>query len=142
MKFENLGVILFFGVIIPGSYLTLLVLLVFAGILKLNGICVHDDILKFISSNTLMLFLIFFLSSYLLGIVLRLFALSLIDEISEWYLKHIHRKKYRCDLDDKEKGICIQGTFPYLESVRGLMNNQGMPEVPKLIESLNKNYGK
>ncbi|MCS5421731.1 MULTISPECIES: hypothetical protein [Psychrilyobacter] len=65
MKFENLGIILFFGVIVLGPYLTLLILLVFAGILKLNGICVHDDILKFISNITLMLFLILFLSSYL-----------------------------------------------------------------------------
>lgn len=131
MQLERLGVIVFFGVIVPGAFLTVSILLTFACLLEVKGIRGHAEIFSFISKNLVLSTTAFFFLSYLLGVVLRLFAPDVVDRASTLYLKLILR----------EKGDWVSEPFPYRDGLALYMKDQGMTEVTAFIESLNKEYG-
>jgi len=131
MQFEKLGVIAFFGILVPGAYLTVFLILAFACLLELNGIPGHLEIFSFMSKHSLLASTAFFFISYLFGVVMRLFAPGFVDKVSTLYLKYIRHKK------DEWTG----DTFPYQETNERHMKNMGMAVIPAFIKSLNKRYG-
>lgn len=131
MQLERLGVIVLFGIVVPGAYLTVFILLAFASILELQGIPGHLEILTLLGKHVLFSSTAFFFISYLFGVVLRLFAPSVIEKLCGWYLKVIRRKKDRW----------LQAVFPYKESLAEWLEEVGMKKVPDFIITLNEQYG-
>jgi hypothetical protein len=136
MQLERLGVIVFFGMIVPGAFLTASILLAFACLLEVNGIRGHAEIFSFVGKNLVLTTTAFFFLSYLLGVVLRLFAPNVVDKASSFYLRFFRRKKKK-----DPKNAWVFEPFPYKNSLASHMRKQGMAEVTAFIESLDKEYG-
>jgi len=131
VQLERLGVIIFFGMIVPGAFLTASILLAFACLFEATGIRGHAEIFSFIGKNLVLSTTAFFFLSYLLGVVLRLFAPNLIDNASTVYLKIILRKN----------DLWVSEPFPYKKSLASHMEKQGMAKITAFIEGLNGEYG-
>lgn len=137
MQSERLGVITFFGILIPGSYLSGVFLLSIASFLVLTKSGGHWRLFELMSNNAVFSSLSFFFISYLLGVVLRLFAPSQVDSLSEYYLEYIRRKKNR----KNQKNRWVKDVFPYKETLTSALESGGMAKIPKQMEKLNKTYG-
>lgn len=131
MKFEQLGIIAFFGVLVPGAYLTAFFILAFACVLELFGIQGHGEIFLFMGQHSLLSSTAFLFISYLLGVVIRLFSVRVVDRISMWFLRVICRNKEIKDSD----------TFPYQQALEKRLDKEGMSLVTNLIKRLNQKYG-
>lgn len=131
MKFEQLGIIAFFGVLVPGAYLTAFLMLGFACLLELGGIQGYAEIFAFMSQHSLLSSTAFLFISYLLGVVIRLFSVRIVDKASMLFLRFICRKKEEW-LDD---------IFPYQQILGKRLDKEGMSPVTELIKSLNEKYG-
>lgn len=126
MKFEQLGVIAFFGILIPGAYLTTFFILAFACILELSGLQGHAEIFSFMSQHSLLSSTAFFFVSYLFGVILRLLpAPTIADKMSNYI-----------------PGQKTKDNFPYQETLLSDLEPLGMSQVTDLIADLNKKYGK
>jgi hypothetical protein len=137
MQFERLGVIVFFGILVPGAYLTASLLLAFACVLELTGIHGHSEIFSFFSRNLALSASGFLFLSYLLGMVVRLFAPNAVDKLSTYYLIFTRFRSRK-----EEKNDWIYDVFPYQNSIARHMEKQGLSKVTTFIESLNREYGR
>jgi hypothetical protein len=54
MNSDKLGVIAFFGILVPGAYLAGILAMSFASIVELGGLAGHVRVVGFISHNTAM----------------------------------------------------------------------------------------
>lgn len=170
MQLERLGVIVFFGIIVPGAFLTASILLAFACLLEVNGIRGHAEIFSLISKSLVLSTTAFFFLSYLLGVVLRLFAPSKVDKSSaffldrtrnlkwklkalgkwffskrkqKWKLKAIRKWFFRAKKAVNHRNADhLDEDFPYLKGLESRLKKHGMGEVITFIEGLNKDYGK
>ena len=112
MKFEQLGVVAFFGILIPGSYLAVFILLAFACALEVGGISGHSEIFAFLNQNTILSSTAFLFVSYFLGVLVRLFAPGVVDRASTFYLSVI------C----QNKAEWVYDIFPYQKTLSTTLN--------------------
>ena len=131
MQSERLGIITFFGILVPGTYLAATVVLIVSSAFQLfgyNGYAVTYNVLH---ENIAVSASAFFFVSYLFGVVLRLFAPHIVDKLSGWYLVHVRRKK-----DD-----WVSDIFPYKKSLAVRFEKDGMHKISDFMERLNDRYG-
>lgn len=139
MQLERLGVIVLFGIIVPGAYLTVFLLLALISILDWTGLSGYTQVFALLSTKVILSSTIFFLVSYLFGVLLRLFAPSLVDKASTKFLKIRYKKQ-----SEEEYNIYqdwINDPFPYENTIKSEMQHFGMIKIAKFIERLNKKYG-
>ena len=131
MNSDRLGVITFFGILVPGAYLMGVFALAFSSILELYGLNGHARAVAFISKNIGLVAGIFLFVSYLLGVLVRLFAPRYVDSLSTWYLLHIRRNK----------DAWVKDIFPYVASLTTRLQKDGMDDVLKIMNRLNPAFG-
>ncbi len=131
MNSDRFGVIAFFGILVPGSYLTGIFVFAIASILELSGLNGHCQTVAFITQNIVFSTSVFFFISYLVGVLVRLFAPHYVDNLSTFYLFHIRRNKK----------VWGKDVFPYKERVVSGLKKYGMAKIPEFMERLNPNYG-
>ncbi len=131
MNSDRFGVIAFFGILVPGSYLTGIFVFAIASILELAGLNGHCNVGAFVTQNIVFSSSVFFFISYLIGILIRLFAPHYVDNLSTFYLFNIRR-------DKKAWG---KEVFPYKERVVSGLKKYGMAKIPEFMERLNPSYG-
>lgn len=132
MQTERLGIITFLGIFVPGTYITGILFFGVLGCVKIWGSIECAKIFGGISKNIAISTISFFLISYLLGVLVRLFAPALVDRMSGFYLYHIRRIRQAWVLD----------VFPYEKTIYDRSKNDGMENLLILISRLNPEYGK
>ena len=130
MSSGKLGVVTFFGILVPGAYLAAVLLATFASVAELLRQDGHERVLAFVAENTVLSAGIFLFVAYLLGVLLRLFAPEYVDSISSWYLRCVV-----CDVDD-----WVTDAFPYEKTVDAHLQKKGMGKVTELMSRLNGNH--
>jgi hypothetical protein len=131
MHSERVGIITFFGILIPGSYLLAIIVLVVASTLEAFGLGGHASVFEFASANVALSAAVFLFASYLLGMVVRLFAPRVVDELSKWYFVHLRRKR----------NGWVADVFPYRRSLTSWFAKGGMAKIPALLQRVNPHYG-
>lgn len=130
MQSQRIGIINFFGVLIPGSFLSFYILLIIACILEISGMSnSHRVILDSINANGLVFSTGFFFVSYLLGMVIRLHAPSKVDKYATSLLNIIGKK-----------GDWVNEDFPYSNSLTNWFKANGLGHVIEFMEEENENY--
>jgi len=132
MLSDRLGVITFFGILVPGAYLAGVLGLAVYSILDFTGHQYHALTIEFASKNLGLFTGIFLFLSYLLGVLVRLFAPNYVDTLSKYYLIYIKRKS--------EKDW-VKDDFPYEVSLTSRLKEDGMAKVLDLMRSLNPTFG-
>jgi hypothetical protein len=132
MKSDRLGVIPFFGILVPGSYLAGILLLGFASTLTLFCHTTHGQAFEFLKLGTAFSVAAFFFVAYLLGMILRLFAPDKVDNWSTFFLTRIRRNKTPWAMD----------VFPYKNTLATRLAKDGMVKIPDLMARLNPSYGR
>lgn len=131
MQSERLGIVTFFGILVPGTYLAATVVLSLSSVFELLGYNGHAETYNFLHENIALSASAFFFVSYLFGVVLRLFAPHNVDKLARLYLVHIRRNK-----DDWVKDI-----FPYKNSLAVRFEKDGMHKMSSFMECLNDRHG-
>jgi hypothetical protein len=131
MNTARLGVIPFFGILVPGSYFAGVLFCAFASTLELFGLYGQDQSVAFVSDNIALSASVFFFISYLIGVLIRLFAPDVVDNLSTRYLLHIRQKKE----------AWVTDSFPYEATLTSDLTEDGMPKIPELMGRLNSRYG-
>lgn len=135
MQTERLGIISFFGIFIPGTLLSFILCLGIFCVFEAFGVPNSlQKILGLVEKNTTLFATAFFITSYLLGMVVRLYSPEKIDEkatkfANSWVGKYYVREENR--LPEK---------FPYSDSVESHLNNRGLKRVVDFMNNQNKNY--
>ena len=131
MQTERFGIIDFFGIFIPGSYLGGMMLLGVVGLLDLTGIPdSHIFIFDKIKENQTFFAAVFVFVSYLLGVVLRLYAPESIDKLSTAYLKLLRVKKE-----------WVTDSFPYSSTLIPVFEKSGTSAITDFLFSINPKFG-
>lgn len=131
MNYDRMGVIAFFGILIPGSYLTGVLILFAASCLEIAGLNGHAYMREVITFNIAISTTAFLFISYLLGVLVRLFAPNYVDALSKYYLRYLRLKKNKW----------ITDCFPYQETLSSIFLKSGMNKVTELFGQLNPKYG-
>ena len=119
MQTERLGLITFFGIIIPGTYLSFVMLLALATTLVHFKIYEsHAFIIDKINNSPIVFAAAFFFLSYLYGEGIRMYAPGNTDKISTAFLKIFRRK-------DKWK----TEKFPYRNSINDWFIKSGLAKI-------------
>jgi len=100
--------------------------------LELMNLQGHTKVLEIIGKSVTLSAAAFFFVSYLLGVLVRLFAPDFVDRLSKNYLRIIRRNK-----ED-----WIKDVFPYKKSLTSYLTRNGMAKVPMLMTRLNSAFGK
>jgi hypothetical protein len=132
MQTERIGIIAFLGIFMPGSYISGVLFFAMASCVKIYGSVGHAQTFNTISKNIALSSLAFFFISYLLGVLVRLFAPKVVDRMSKIYLYHARRKREKWVTD----------VFPYKDTISKRLINDGMEDIPDLIARLNDKYGR
>jgi hypothetical protein len=127
---DRLGVITFFGILVPGAYLAGVLVMTVASSIELCGLGGHERIVKVLSQETALFGGVFLFVAYLLGVLVRLFAPEYVDLFSRLYLVHVRRSK-------KE---FVRDVFPYERTITARLKNDGMGRIPELMYRLNPAY--
>ncbi|MEO1260532.1 MAG: hypothetical protein AAFZ15_17175 [Bacteroidota bacterium] len=131
MQSERLGIVTFFGIFIPGSYLAGTLVLGLACFLAIFGIDnSHGLIIAYAKGSSALFTAIFIFISYLLGVVIRLYAPDSVDSLSTFYLTKIR----------KRKELWVKEPFPYTKSMQSRFEKSGMGEVIVFLKKLNKEF--
>jgi hypothetical protein len=132
MQTERLGIINFFGIFIPGSYIAGIVFLVFTSSLKLAEVMAMTQFFNIISQNMVLSSVVLFFISYLFGVLVRLLSPNAVDRLSKFFLYYILQKR----------GLWVTEIFPYKESILKRLSDFGMGKIHYFIENLSIDYGK
>ncbi|MEW5734844.1 MAG: hypothetical protein AB1921_08310 [Thermodesulfobacteriota bacterium] len=132
MTSDRVGVITFFGILVPGAYLAGIIILCISSGIELFGLQGHSHLIKVLSQQTALFAGVFLFVAYLLGVLVRLFAPEFVDFISEWYLVQIRKTDHDWAKDK----------FPYESTLRSRLQNDGMGKITELMSKLNSSYGK
>lgn len=120
MIFSQLGIVAFFGLLVPGAYLLASMLLV-ATVLAIEFELVNLDHLRYAMEQSLLLSsTAFLLISYLLGVLMRLVGPNTVDRLSTWYFRYIVRAP------DDEENCWMYEEFPYPISTKKMFEKKGL----------------
>jgi hypothetical protein len=133
MIIGRLGLVGFFGILIPGIYLAATLFTALVSLLAVLGIPVQKSILDPLSTNTALITSSGLLVSYLLGVLMRVIGVHNVDSLSTWY--HYQRGK-----PNSANNSWASEKFPYKESMKVTFDRLGMRGIPLFLEKLNPNY--
>lgn len=134
MQAERFGIITFFGILVPGTYLAGAIVLAVAGTLELLDMQGHSTIFKFVKENAGLSATSFFFIAYLFGIVARMTPPDYLDRLSTIYLRHIRGK------NDPASEPEISDPFPYHRFLERRLEDSGLACVTDFMEKHNPEY--
>ena len=131
MQLSKLGIIGFFGILIPGAYIGGIILIIIINCASAFSWFEDMKYLKMTSANVLFYSAIYLSVSYLIGVLVRLFAPSIVDQLSTLYLSRIR------NIQD----AWVTDIFPYKITLASRLRMDGMNKIPCLLNRINSNYG-
>lgn len=140
----KLGIIEFFGILVPGAYLGGGLSVIPIVVLLSGEVISGNQLHTIVSKNAWLLTPSFLLVSYLLGMTMRLVAPDVVDRSSTWYFRLL-RWKCLTKTVDKHKQIdkdnlWVFEKFPYKRSMERTLRKRGMIKVISSVKGLNSRY--
>ena len=137
MRTERIGLVTFFGILVPGAYTCAVFIVLFADILELFDFreeslnkfeYLYNQIYSNIIRDKLLYVTVFIFVSYLIGIIIRLFATDKIEKISWRFQRPLGKKLNKKIIKDMKKE-----PFPYEKSCRYILTETGMEKIWNFI---------
>lgn len=136
MILSRLGIVGFFGLLIPGSYLLGSVLLALF-VLGLGIPSFHlPGLATFVQKQSILFSATFLLLSYLLGVLMRLLGPNRLDKISTWYFRNLRRNPV------SKKNLWKYEKFPYRWSISTALRRAGLAHIHIFLKKHNPLYAR
>ena len=131
---ERVGIVGFFGVLVPGSYLACFICLAILAMFSESPEIFGQNTKAVLESGTIVVTSIFLLFAYLLGMLLRLIGPDRVDWFSAFWFRRILRKRVN------RRNLWMFEHFPYKYSLQNALRRAGMGKVVDCMRKLNARY--
>lgn len=134
MIFWRLGFVGFFGLLVPGAYVLTSLIVVVMTLLSNLGSLSWADLWSRIPDNSLLFSAVFFLFSYLLGVLMLLVGHGKVDQLSTMYFRWIGLAPV------SRRNLWKYESFPYRWTVSLTLKRAGVGHVCKFFRDNNPSY--
>ncbi|MCK4342682.1 MAG: hypothetical protein KAY37_13275 [Phycisphaerae bacterium] len=131
---ERIGIVGFFGVLVPGSYLASSICIAILAICSGSPETLGENTKVLLETGTVVVTSAFLLFAYLLGMLLRLIGPDRIDWLSAFWFRRILRKPVN------RRNLWMFERFPYRHSLENALKRAGMSKVIEVMRKLNAQY--